>query len=89
MLLAIGLIAGGRLSFTFFPSPENPIIMANANFVAGTSPERVDAFLEHLEKTLYATDKELDGNLVKVVVSRHGGAIAAGGSIRTNAIKLS
>lgn len=83
MLLAIGLIAGGRLSFTFFPSPENTIIMANANFVAGTSPERVDAFLEHLEKTLYATDKELDGNLIKVVVSRHGGAIAAGGSVRT------
>jgi len=72
MILAIGLLAGGRLNFTFFPAPEGTIILANANFVAGTSPERVDAFLEHLEKTLYATDKELGGNLIKVVVSQHG-----------------
>lgn len=82
MILAIGLLAGGRLSFTFFPSPENTIIMANANFVAGYSPERVDTFLEHLEETLYATDKELGGNIIKVVVSRHGGATAGKNSIR-------
>jgi multidrug efflux pump subunit AcrB len=73
MLLAIGLLAGGRLNFTFFPAPEGTIIIANANFVAGTPPERVDAFLEHLEENLYATDKELGGNLVKVHVSQHGG----------------
>jgi len=79
MLLAIGLLTGGRLSFTFFPSPENTIIMGNVNFVAGSSPERVDAFLEHLEETLYATDKELGGNIVKIVVFLHGSAFTASG----------
>ena len=83
MLLAIGLLAGGRMSFTFFPSPENTMLMANVNFVAGTSPKRVDAFLEHLEKTLYATDKALGGNLVKVAVIGHGQGIAAHGATRT------
>jgi len=82
MLLAIGLLAGGRMSFTFFPSPENMILMANANFVAGSSPKRVEAFLEHLEETLYATDKALGGNLVKVAVLGHGQAIAAHGTAR-------
>ncbi len=82
MLLAIGLLAGGRMNFTFFPSPENTILMANANFVAGTSPKRVDAFLQHLETTLYATDKALGGNLVKVAVIGHGQGIAAHGAAR-------
>ena len=76
MILAIGLLAGGRLNFTFFPSPEGMIITANVNFVAGTSPTRVDTFLEHLEETLYTTDKELGGNIVKVVVTRHGSVIS-------------
>ncbi len=82
MMLAIGLLAGGRLNFTFFPAPEGIIIVGNANFVAGTSPERVDAFLEHLEETLYATDKEFGGNIVKVAVLRHGSAMAGGGTFR-------
>ncbi len=82
MMLAIGLLAGGRLNFTFFPSPEGIIIIGNANFVAGTSPERVDVFLEHLEETLYATEKELGGNLVKVAVLRHGTAVSGQGTSR-------
>ena len=72
MMLAIGLLAGGRMGFTFFPSPEGFIITANANFMAGTSPTRVDKFLEHLEETLYATEEELGGDIIKIVVSRHG-----------------
>ncbi len=82
MMLAIALIVGGRLSFTFFPSPEGVIIKANANFVAGTSPVRVDNFLKHLEKTLYATEKDLNDKLIKVVVSRLGSAQGGDGSSR-------
>ncbi|MDM8561499.1 efflux RND transporter permease subunit [Candidatus Parabeggiatoa sp. HSG14] len=82
MLLAVGLLKSGRLNFTFFPSPEGIIITTNANFVAGTSPERVDAFLEHVEKALYATDKELGADIVKVVVVRHGSASSGGNAIR-------
>lgn len=71
LVLAIGLLVGGRLSFTFFPSPEGNIIMANASFVAGTPLKRVDEFLVHLEETLAETDKAL-GNIVKTATVLHG-----------------
>lgn len=76
MILAIGLLAGGRINFVFFPSPEGTILMTNANFVAGTPPERVDSFLTELERTLWELDKELGGNIVKVAVVRHGAGVS-------------
>lgn len=82
MIFAIGLIAGGKINFTFFPSPDGMVMMANANFVAGTSPERVNVFLEHLEQTLYETDKELGGNIVNMAALHHGSATAAMGTAR-------
>ena len=59
--LAAGLIAGGYLNFTFFPSPESRILYANVAFVAGTPRERVDDFLEHLEQTLRETEAAFAG----------------------------
>jgi multidrug efflux pump subunit AcrB len=56
LLLAAGLRAGGYLNFTFFPSPESQILYANVAFVAGTPPERVDAFVAHLQQTLRDTE---------------------------------
>jgi multidrug efflux pump subunit AcrB len=75
LIAAIGLLAGGRLPFSFFPSPEGTILNANAKFVAGTPRARVDEFLAHLEETLRATEAELGGErkLVRVAVARHGG----------------
>ena len=72
LILTFGLLASGKLHFTFFPSPEGNILAANVNFVAGTSPERVDKFLDHLEDTLYQTEKQYGEKLVNVVISRHG-----------------
>ncbi len=59
LLVAVGLIVGGRIGFTFFPTPESQIINANVTFVAGTPRARVDAFLTHLEETLQATEQAL------------------------------
>jgi multidrug efflux pump subunit AcrB len=84
LILAIGLIAGGRIGFVFFPTPESPILYANATFVAGTPRAQVDAFLEELEAALYRTERELgEGRLVRVVVASHGaksGTTGAGGA---------
>jgi len=74
-ILTIGLFAGGRINFTFFPTPEGTIVMANAKFVAGTPPERVDNFLQHLEQQLYETQKELHATVIKAAVVRHGSSI--------------
>jgi len=64
LLVAAGLRAGGYLNFTFFPSPESQILYANAAFVAGTPRERVDAFIVHLQQTLWDTEAALGERVV-------------------------
>jgi multidrug efflux pump subunit AcrB len=79
LLVAVGLLAGGRLKFVFFPTPEGQIISADVTFVAGTPRERVDAFLGHLHETLYQTERELDeGRLVNLAVATHGAKAGSG-----------
>jgi len=73
LIVAVGLLAGGRLSFVFFPTPESQIINANVTFAAGTPRATVDRFLEHLEETLYETEQALaQGRLINVVLAYHG-----------------
>lgn len=78
-IVCIGLLAGGRLHFTFFPSPEGTSISANARFTAGTPSYKVDEFLKHLNQTLEETTQELGPDLVEMAVTRLGSASTAGG----------
>lgn len=81
LIIAIGLLAGGRLGFVFFPSPEAKIINANVTFVAGTPRERIDRFLAHLEETLVEAEQSFDqGTLVKVVLAYSGSKSGGSGS---------
>ena len=83
LLAAVGLLAGGRLPFSFFPSPEGNIIYANAKFVAGTPRARVDDFLDHLRRTLAQTAHAAPGDPVHLAIARHGttaGAEQSGGA---------
>ncbi len=82
LILAVGLLAGGRVKFTFFPTPEPYMIFANATFVSGTPRERVDAFLEHLQTTLEATEKGFGVRLVEQSVARSGGLSGDGQQLR-------
>ncbi len=85
LIVAVGLLAGGRLSFTFFPSPESQVLYANASFVSGTPEAKVDRFLGHMEDTLEQTERELGGDLVMTAVTRHGtttGSANTGGGTR-------
>ncbi len=59
LLLMISLVLGGRIPFTFFPSPEGAVFMADAQFTAGTSPDKVDRFLFEVEEALYLAHDEL------------------------------
>ena len=73
LIVAVGLVAGGRLSFVFFPTPESQIINANVTFTAGTPRATVDEFLGHLKETLYETEDAFgQGRLINVVVAYHG-----------------
>ncbi len=78
MILAVGLIAGGRINFVFFPTPEAQMVYANATFVAGTPRAHSEAFLADLERALFETDRELGGNLVQTAVARLGSTVGTG-----------
>ena len=68
MIFVIGLIAGGRLSFVFFPSPESTKLSADARFVAGTPAEVSADFADHLYQALLETEQELEPGILKVAV---------------------
>ncbi len=67
LMLAFGLLIGGKLKFQFFPTPESQVVNANATFVAGTPETTVAAFLKHVILALVATDELLGGDLVEKV----------------------
>ncbi len=65
-IVLLGLLRGGRMGFSFFPNVEGNVVVATANFVAGTPPERVRGFINEVEQALYATEEELGGGLVRM-----------------------
>lgn len=79
LIISFGLLAGGRISFNFFPSPEGTTLLANARFVAGTPRSEVDKFLQHVSSTLEQTDQQWQEPLVDVATSKLGAAGTAGG----------
>ena len=58
-ILAVGMLAGGRVGFQFFPSPEPENISAEIEFGAGTPRSEQKAALREIEKALLATEQEL------------------------------
>lgn len=87
-LLCVGIVAGGRVSFYFFPSPEVDKIYANIEMSAGTSRKQTIAMVDELERALTATDRKLsgrDGGLVRVGVARIGRTVGAQPGLPTEA----
>jgi len=80
LIATVGLLAGGRINFTFFPSPEAQIVYANVSFVSGTSREQTDAYLKHMEEKLNETNTELGGGLIDMAVSISGSSFSGGSS---------
>jgi multidrug efflux pump subunit AcrB len=72
LILAIGLLAGGRVKFTFFPTPEPQMVFANATFASGTPRAQVDAFLTHIRVALEETEKAYGAKVVSQAVFRSG-----------------
>ncbi len=84
-ILAIGLLVGGRISFTFFPSPEGTSISADVRFTAGTPSTKVSEFIAEVNEALEETLDELGTDLVDVAITRIGSAsMAGGGSVQTD-----
>ncbi len=66
VILLVGLLAGGRMGFSFFPNVPGNMLVGSVAFVAGTPPQRVDKFISEVEQALYDTNEEFGGNLVRV-----------------------
>lgn len=63
-IVTVGLLAGGRLGFNFFPTPEPSVFYANASFVAGTDRVTVEEFLTQMQRTLNETEEALGGDFI-------------------------
>ncbi|MEE2820356.1 MAG: efflux RND transporter permease subunit [Pseudomonadota bacterium] len=70
-VLSVGLVSGGRVKFTFFPSIDGTMLWAGAQFTTGTTPHEVDQFLTHLEDTAQAVNEEYGGQVIRYTVQQH------------------
>jgi multidrug efflux pump subunit AcrB len=83
LLISIGLIAGGRVSFRFFPSPEGEVIKGYVFFQPGVSREQTRNGIRLVERALRETEQELladadsaeanGGQLINLIYNKVGG----------------
>lgn len=72
LLLSAGLVAGGRVGFVFFPSPESDTVNANILFAPGTPRDTVAAMVDELHRALVTAAEELAGPEQTLVVAAFG-----------------
>lgn len=69
LILSIGLLAGGRVAFNFFPTPEAENINARVIFGAGTPREEQAQAMKRINDTLAGVEKQLSKNGEKLIVA--------------------
>ena len=79
LIIVLGLMSGGRVSFVFFPSPEPDIIYVNFNFSPGTPRENTASMISELEKSLLEVDHNKE---VKTYFSIIGKSLGLPGSVQ-------
>ena len=75
LALCVGLIAGGRVGFVFFSSPESDTVLADIAFAPGTPSDRSEAMIAELVRSARATEEALtgqEGSLIAVSFGRIG-----------------
>ncbi|WP_114416445.1 efflux RND transporter permease subunit [Marinospirillum perlucidum] len=80
LILSVGLLAGGRVGFTFFPSPDGTTLRANVAFVAGTAPDKVEAFMQELDASLLEAEEALGEAIIQTRVTRLGQQLSQEGN---------
>jgi multidrug efflux pump subunit AcrB len=79
LILAIGLVLGGRVQFVFFPSPESDIIYTNFAFTPGTSRNKSKRMVSELSRALSEADSGFEGeaDLVRVALGTIGAPVGS------------
>lgn len=62
LIVAVGMIKGGRVQFVFFPSAESDIVFANFELSSGTPKHQTHAMLQELDRSMHATASALSGD---------------------------
>tara|TARA_Y100001970_G_scaffold67375_1_gene85890 strand:- start:2123 stop:5176 length:3054 start_codon:yes stop_codon:yes gene_type:complete len=79
LIIVMGLMSGGRISFVFFPSPEPDIVYVNFNFSPGTPRENSIFMIAELERALKEAD---NNNEVQTHFSIIGRSLGLPGSVQ-------
>lgn len=97
-IICIGIMAGGRIGFHFFPQPEADKLYVNVQFSAGVPRSKTVKMLDEVERALFAAEQTLTSgagglirmNLMKVgaEVGARGGATNAGDHIGGMVVEL-
>jgi len=89
LIISVGLLAGGRLSFQFFKGPEAERIYANVEMVPGTARGDTQVMVDELERALSAAQDEIGEKMVVThVVKLATKAAQADGAGKANADHL-
>ena len=79
LAVSAGLVAGGRVQFVFFPSPEGDTVIADFAFAPGTPRDRTADMAGELERALAEADAALAAGgqrAVRLAVARVGAPVA-------------
>ena len=73
-IISVGMMSGGRVLFSFFPTPEADIIIANFKMHSGTTRSKTEKMLDNVEKGLLKTSSQfsMSPDLVKFHMSSLG-----------------
>ena len=53
LIIALGIIGGGRIGFQFFPTPEGDIVYGNVVMMPGTPRARTEVMVQELERAAH------------------------------------
>ncbi|MEO0325355.1 MAG: efflux RND transporter permease subunit, partial [Myxococcota bacterium] len=83
LVASFGLVAGGRIQFSFLPKVEGDVITAALRMPVGTSVEETRALQERMVSAAYATIEENGGeDVLRGMLSDVGDATGFGGGPR-------
>ena len=73
-IVSVGMMSGGRVLFSFFPTPEADIVIVNYKMHSGSTKSQTARMLEHVEKGLNKTSTQFSNSpgLVRFKMSTIG-----------------
>ena len=72
LVVALGLLIGGRIEFTLFPQPDGDKVQAIVRFTAGTPEARVRNFVDDARAALRQVEADSGEKLVDLEISKLG-----------------